>query len=163
MRSTESGFSEIVYIEACRERMNRAAQLMNDSVPDYVLATYLSGVAVECLFHAYRLRAGTTDGAKHDLGRQSQLGDFYNGMKREQKEAVTALLDEIVARWQNNYRYRSGESMKGYVLAKRLYIVGKNNTATRDDVVKHNAEMIVDAAIELTDVGLTRWILLQPT
>ena len=90
----------------------------------------LSGVAVECLFHAYRLRAGATDDAKYALYRQAQLGDFYKGMKREQKEAAASLLGDVVARWQNNHRYRSAESMKGYVLAKRLNIVGKNNSAS---------------------------------
>lgn len=159
MRSTESGFNEIVYVAACQERIRIATQLLNQTVPDYVMATYLSGVAVECLFHAYRIRAGAQDDAKHDLFRQAELGNFFGGMKRRQKEAVGALLGEVVSCWQNNHRYRSADALKAFVIARRLHITGPNSAATRDDPVKHNAERIVDAANELVTIGITRWTL----
>jgi len=129
MNATGSGFSETVYLAAAEERLSTAFKLLNDGAPDYVMATYLGGVAVECLFHAYRMRADSEDVGKHNLAIQAELGRFYVGMKPELRQEVTGYIGEVVARWQNNHRYRSKDALHRYVVAKRLFIVeGKTTT-----------------------------------
>lgn len=71
MLSTESLFSERIYFEAAQERIATANMLLNQSKPDYAMASYTAGVAVERLFHAYRMHAGRENLAHHSL---TQIG-----------------------------------------------------------------------------------------
>ncbi|MES2463639.1 MAG: hypothetical protein V4671_23950 [Armatimonadota bacterium] len=156
MRSTESGFNELVYLAAAQERVTEANLLLLAEPPQHVMASYVSGVAVECLFHAYRIRAGTDDTAKHDLRLHAELGSFYDGMTRRQREAVAALISEIVSRWQNNHRYRSWEALREFVLKHKLHVTQGRST-TREDVVQYNSEQLVNAATEIISIGVLRW------
>ena len=156
MRATESGFSEVVYLASAQERITTANALLNQATPDYVLATYLGGVAVECLFHAYRMRAGKDDSAKHDLFLHVGLGGFFEGMKRAQREAVSALLGDVVLRWRNNHRYRSTAAMRSFVLTRGLNKV-LGQSATKQDPVRYNAEQLVEAATGIVNTEVTRW------
>lgn len=156
MRSTESGFNELVYLIAAQERATEANLLLQVQPPQYVLASYVSGVAVECLLHAYRIRAGVDDRAKHDLRIHAELGEFYAKMTRTQREAIAYLLGEVVTRWQNNHRYRSREALRQFILKHRLHITQGQSTTTKD-VVQYNAEQLVNAATEIVNVGVLRW------
>lgn len=156
MRSTESGFNELVYLAAAQERITEANLPLQAQPPQYVLASYVSGVAVECLLHAYRIRAGVDDTAKHDLRLHAELGNFYDGMTRPQREAVAALIGETVSRWQNNHRYRSREALARFVIKHKLHITQGQST-TAKDVVQYNAEQLVNAVTEIVSVGVLRW------
>lgn len=120
MRATESGFNQWVYLTAAQERITTANRLFHAEPPDYVLACYAAGVAVECLFHAYRERAGADNTARHDLGLHAQLGLFYDGMSSWQRQSVSALVSEVVSRWQNNHRYRSEEALRSKTMHKLI-------------------------------------------
>jgi HEPN domain-containing protein len=154
MLTTESGFGERVYFEAAQERIEEARLLFEQG--RYVLASYMAGVAVECLFHAYRMRAGAEDMARHDLRQYAELGRFFDGMPRTQRDALTALLSVVVERWQNNHRYRSAPAMRDYVIRNRLHVTAGRST-TRRDVVEYNAEVLLGAAEEIVRVGVERW------
>jgi len=156
VRSTESGFSERVYLTAAQERITTANLLLQAEPPDYVMACYAAGVAVECLFHAYRMRADGPDTARHNVGLHAQLGLFYDGMSREQREAISALVGEVASRWQNNHRYRSTEALHEFVVAHKLYVV-KDQSTTRLDAVQYNAEQLVEAATAIVTAGIKRW------
>ena len=156
MRSTESGFRERVYLTAAQERITTANLLLHAEPPDYVMACYAAGVAVECLFHAYRERAGVNDTARHDLGLHAQLGLFYDGMSSRQRQGVSALVSEVVSRWRNNHRYRSEEALRDFVVRHRLFATTGQST-TRSDALRYNAEQLMDAAIEVVTIGVRRW------
>lgn len=125
------------------------------------MASYIAGVAVECLFHAYRIRAAGEDTPRHDLRLHAELGQFYSGMTRNQREAVGALVSEVVTRWQNNHRYRSQEALRDYIVRHRLYVVDGQST-TRQEAVQFNAERLVNAATEIVTVGVQRWTNSEP-
>jgi HEPN domain-containing protein len=154
MLATDSGFSEHVYIAAAQERMDDARLLFDQG--RFVLASYTAGVAVECLFHAYRMRAGVEDMARHDLHPNAILGNFYTGMTRPQREALTALVTDVAERWQNNHRYRSAQAMREFVVRRRLHIISGRST-TRQDVAEYNADRLLTAAAEIVRVGVERW------
>jgi hypothetical protein len=156
MRATESGFNENLYLLAAGERITTANRLLWGKPQDNVMAAYLGGVAVECLFHAYRLRAGEQDIAKHDLRRQAELARFYDDLRTGQRQAVVALVAEVSARWQNNHRYRSAAALRDWIIRNRMHIVDGNST-TRQDVVRFNAEQLVEAATEIVNIGSERW------
>lgn len=152
MRSTESGFNELVYLAAAQERITEANLLLKGQP---VMVSYLSGVAVECLLRT-ALVQGSEDTAKHDLRLHAELRNFYDGMTRKQREAVAALVGEIVSCWQNNHRYRSREALRGFVIRHKLHITQGQST-TREDVVQYNAEQLVNAATEIISIGVLRW------
>ena len=156
MRSTESGFSERVYLVAAQERFTAASLALTADTPAYVVASYLAGVAVECLFHAYRSRLGADDTGRHDLRVQAEVAQFYQFVPRKQEAFVQSLVLEVALRWQNNHRYRSGASLKDWVIRNRLHIV-EGSTAVRGDVVRFNAERLVDAAGKIVGIGVINW------
>ncbi len=156
MRSTDSGFNEDVYLAAAQEHVTTANLLLQQTPPQFVMACYTAGVAVECMMHAYRLRAGAVDTAKHDLRLHAEIGDFFGGMSRKQREAVAALLSTVVARWQNNHRYRSEKAMRAFITSKRLFTV-RDQTTIRGDALVYHTEVLVEAAIGLVTIGVDRW------
>lgn len=111
---------------------------------------------MECLFHAYRIRAGNDDTAKHNLALHAELGGFYDGMSGRQRQATAALVGDVVSRWQNNHRYRSEEALRRFVETHKLYVVQGRSTV-RYDIAEYNAKQLVNAATEIVTVGVTRW------
>lgn len=156
MLSTESGFSEQVYLVAAQERMTQANLLLGSDIPDYVTASYLAGVAVECLFHAYRMRSGVADTAKHNLAIHANISGFYDRMSSRERQRISEYLSEVVARWQNNHRYRSADALRGFVVKWRLFTV-KGQSTTRQDALQYNAEVLVEAAGQIVTAGVRRW------
>jgi HEPN domain-containing protein len=156
MRSTESGFNELVYLAAAQERMTTVNLLLGVAAPHHVEVCYLAGVAVECLLLAYLHRNGGELDAGHNLGLLAIRSGFYEGMKPEQRQATAALIGEFVTRWQNNHRYRSEAALRRYFNEKKLYYVSGKQT-TREDVLEFNARILVNAATEIVTLGVRRW------
>ena len=154
MRSTESGFSDGVYFAASLENLAVAEQLLETG--QYVIATYIAGVAVECLLLAYQMRAGVPHDAKHDLYRLAYNGNFWDAMPSKQRVAISAALGEVVARWRNNHRYRSEEAFRNFLTRNRLFVVTGSRT-TRQDVVQYNAALVYLSAVRVIESGITRW------
>jgi len=157
MRSTDSGFNESIYFVAAQEHVTTANLLLQQTPPQWVMASYIAGVAVECMMHAYRLRAGADDTAKHNLQLHAEIGGFYDGMGRKEREAVASLMSVVVARWQNNHRYRSEKAMRAFIVSKRLFTV-QGQTTTRGDALAYNAEILVEAATALVTIGVKQWV-----
>jgi len=138
--------------------MTRVNRMMQDPVPDYVVICYLAGVAVECLLHAYRMRSQVADSAKHDLRIHADISGFYDGMSAGERRIAAEYLNEVVARWQNNHRYRSEEALRRFVEKHRLYVIDRNRT-TRVSSIQFNAERLVEAAGQIVTIGVRRWTL----
>ena len=156
MQSTESGFNELVYLAASQEHLMLSEHLLNQG--HHVIASYLAGVAVEALFLAYQTRAKAPHDARHSLWRLAENGKFWEGMTRPQKEAITAALTEVMTRWRNNHRYRSEQALHEFFVKEKLFVVSGNQT-TREDVVKFNADLLVESATRILEVGVARWSL----
>ena len=154
MRSTESGFNELVYLAAAQEHLPVAEQLL--LAQRYVPASYLAGVAVESILLAYQTRAGNAHDAGHDLFRLAENGHFWDGMSRRQKQAISGELNEVALRWRNNHRYRSERAFRSWLTANRLFRIGGLST-TVQDVVVFNAERLMDSAQRVVEVGVARW------
>ena len=156
MRSTENGFNENVYLYAAQERLTEANLSLKANPPQYVMACYLSGVAVECLLYAYSTRAKAADTWKHNLGTHALRGSFYNNMGDAERERVSKVLGTMSGRWQNSHRYRSKEGLQAFFVKEGLFVV-KGPQTTKRDVVEYNAEILVNAATEIVNIGVRRW------
>ena len=156
MHSTESGFNENIYFYAAQERLTEANLWLKAKPPQYVMACYLAGVAVECVLYAYSTRAKVKDTWKHNLGTHALRGTFYDHMSDAERERMGKLLGEMSGRWQNNHRYRSKEGLRAFFVKEGLFVV-KGHQTTKRDVVEYNAEILVNAATEIISTGVRRW------
>jgi len=152
MRAAADDFNADVYLRAAIERIEAANTLYEQQ--SYVLAYYISGVAVECILLAYLRRSGQRREDHHDLGQLEARGGFLNGFRNERlREALTADLTDVMVRWHNSHRYRSGDALRKY-LNRRPKLLREGRVR---DVVKFHCEHIVAAANRIVEAGVERW------
>ena len=137
------------YLCAAKEHVHGARELY--SMRRYVLAHYVAGLAVECLFRAYRRRIDKTFDERHDLRLLEKVCGFSDIVPDGQRKIISAALGDVVARWRNDHRYRSEESLRRFLKEKRLSL------KIQGDFVKENSRRIVNAALQLVNLGDTSW------
>jgi hypothetical protein len=140
----------VLYL-ASIERLMAARRMIDDKPRDYVLASYLAGLAVESILQALALHGGAAHDARHSLSNwlskcPSSLHDALKG---------SADWNLLVARWDNGIRYLSFDGLlgyfrhKGYVHGKKGGIESKVRVVTND---------LVDAAEFIHNKGLAVWL-----
>lgn len=77
----------------------------------FVLAHYVAGLAVECVFRALRARMTLEFDERHDLMELASSSGFLEAVPPRQQGSISLLLGEVTARWLN-HRYRSDASLK---------------------------------------------------
>src|ERR1035437_10719812 len=92
----------VLYL-ASIERMASARRMIDEKPHDYVLASYLAGLAVESILQALALQGGSPHDARHSLS--NWLSKCPLAMHDAVKGA--AEWNEIVALWDNGIRYLS--------------------------------------------------------
>jgi len=142
-------FNAYDYLSAAREHVHGARELY--SMRRYVLAHYVAGLAVECLFRAYRLRIDATFDERHDLRLLEKASGFSDIVPGSQRKIISAALGDVIARWQNDHRYRSEESLRRFLKERKLSLKVKG------DFVKENSRRIANAALQLVNLGDTSW------
>ena len=138
-----------IYYIAAQEHVAAARELYNSG--RYALAHYVAGLAVECLFRAYRCRIDKTFDERHCLQELAKAGRFFSIVPPGQSQRISAALSVIVSQWQNGHRYRSEASFRRFLVDLRLYL------GIRGDIVKENTRRVVDAAFEIITLGVMRW------
>jgi len=138
-----------VYLTAAQEHVTVARELYKSG--RYVLAHYVAGLAVECLFRAYRCRVDKTFDERHDLQNLAKAGRFFSVIPPEQNQIISAALGVVVSQWQNGHRYRSEKSLRSFLNKLKLY------GGIKGDIVKENTRRVGDAALELINLGVMRW------
>jgi len=129
-----------------------SARRMFDKKPhDYVLASYLAGLAVESILQALALQNGSAHDAKHSLPNwlskcPSALHDSVKG---------SAEWNEVVALWDNGLRYLSFDGLLGY-FRKKGY--GKGMKGGVESIVRGVTKNLVDAAEMVHKKGLAVWL-----
>ena len=103
----------VLYL-ASIERMNAAQRMIGESPRDYVLAAYLSGLAVETILQAVALRSGAAHDARHSL--PAWLAKCSPGLHRTLRSLPEWTL--LVALWDNKIRYLSRAGLIGYYRQK---------------------------------------------
>jgi hypothetical protein len=140
----------VLYL-ASIERMAAARRMADQKPHDYVLASYLAGLAVESILQALALRAGRAHDARHSLSNwlskcPSTLHDALKG---------SAEWNEIVALWDNGIRYLSYDALLGYFRNKG-FVKGKKGGV--ESVVRGVTKNLVDAAEMVQKKGLAIWL-----
>ncbi len=137
------------YLEAAQERRDEAWHLYENG--RYVGALYLTGVAVECLLRAYRVRRGLPFQARHNLiglYQESGLMEFINERNRER---LAADLGEVWSRWKNDYRYASEKRLRAEINRR------ERDRRTKGDLLKWNARIAWDSGSYVIATGVAAW------
>lgn len=137
------------YRIAAEEHVTAANQLYG--LRRWALAHYVAGLAVECMFRAYRVRIDPQFDEKHYLGKLAKASGFLDIISSERVEVISAALSEVEARWQNDHRFRSEESLRRFLVERKLYL------RIKGDFVKESSRRIVNAATELVNLGARQW------
>lgn len=146
-------FDGEVYRYAAEERLKEALDLQD--LGHYVMSHFLSGLAVECIFRAYRFRVtpNPTDfDEKHDLNnlyRRSGFQDLIPHRRREEFEGGLAYVAKV---WRNEHRFASAASLRAHLSRIKLFLKIKHG-----DILKENGRRMIDFATLLVARGRETW------
>jgi hypothetical protein len=135
----------VLYL-ASIERMTAARRMVDDKPHDYVLASYLAGLAVETILQALALHGGAAHDARHSLS---------NWLSKCPSSLHEADWNLLVARWDNGIRYLSFDGLLGYFRNKG-YVHGKKGGV--ESIVRAVTKDLVDAAEVIHNKGLAVWV-----
>jgi hypothetical protein len=142
-------FTAKVYRKAAVERAGSLRRLYDNR--EYVLAIYVAGVAVECMFRAYRAKVDPEFSSRHDLSelaRESQIADHVPNALAARYAADLAV---VAWRWSNSHRYRSDAAVRKFLKRAGL------DRGIKGDALKENAHRAVNSAVDLVKLGERLW------
>lgn len=146
-------FTPTDYYCAAFERQQDRQVLLSDK-SRVIFAVYCSGVAIECLLRAYRLKVSNEFDSRHnleDLLIASQLTTYFKS--EVDKEEIISAVKAASKFWNNNLRYYSEKKLKrhiGHKLAQTKY----------KDVTKYFRDLcqeLFDATDLILQKGQTKW------
>ena len=135
------------YKEAAREHITVAQEMYLTG--RYVLAHYLSGLAVECILRAYQYRLSPVFSGRHDLRVLYNDAQFGTVVAPAEEAQVSVALLEVTRRWSNSHRYRSEAALRLFLRRANLGHTGK--------FVRESGRKIVNAAAIIVEIGVLQW------
>jgi hypothetical protein len=140
----------VLYL-ASIERMASARRMIDQKPHDYVLASYLAGLAVESILQAFALPAGSAHDARHSLSKWLSKcpATLHNALKG------SAEWNELIALWDNDIRYLSYDGLLGYFRNKG-YVKGRKGGV--ESIMRGVTKHLVDAAETVHKNGLAIWL-----
>jgi len=141
------------YREAAEEHVETARRL--HEAARYPAAHYMAGLAVECLFRAYRHRMDPEFDARHDLRQLFIVSGFpevVHSLRDAERIAITKALDVPFKRWRNNQRFGSERTLRRFLKQEKL------DRGIRGNILKENSRLMVVAAAFVVEVGMRKWL-----
>lgn len=117
----------------------------------FVDTIYLAGVAVECILRAFASEETDEFEGRHDLSRLMKAATLERFVGEKQRQAISAALGEVWARWKNNYRYVGDIRLRSEI--KRLQL----DRGIKGDALKENARMALENALTIVNKGTFQW------
>ena len=142
---------EVLY-RASLERMAVAWRAFDDA-GDYALASYLAGLAVECILQAVALKVGAAHDAAHALPKW--LAKCPRGLQDSIKTQVGDEWSLLVSLWENGIRYLSRDGFLGYLRDKGCAVGIRGGP---EAVMRKNTKSLVSAADAVHKKGLAQWV-----
>jgi len=139
------------YFKASQEHLDEALSLFaSEGEKRYLYVHYWAGIAIECMLRAYQLRHNKEWEGRHDLLQLFQDGFDQVGSNRS-AEKTSALLNEVVRRWNSNHRYATSEILIKSLRNKKI------DVHLKGDPLKNNARCMLDNAQHIVTLGQQRW------
>ena len=146
MKSTQE-----TYRDAAMEHIASASDLWKAGF--YVLANYISGLAVECILRAYatRLHPEQWDKADHKLESWYKEARFDLIVPDSKRQIIGTSIGEVRTNWENRQRYSSSSLLRAEFKYKKL------DRGISGDFVKEITKNTLDAASEIVFLGDAQW------
>ena len=151
------------YFQASGERLRQARKLY-DTNGDYSLSIYCGGLAVECMFRAFRAEVDPSFESRHDLShllKESRLLDVDDEHMRrrrlpevrirEARATFNAACSEVFTLWNNNHRFASEGALRNF-----LRRIGRLDNV-KGDPLKKNTLDLLNASQTVIDRGVLLW------
>jgi hypothetical protein len=146
-----------VLFAASAERLAAAVRAAGGS--DWVMATYLAGLSVECMLQALALHLVPTHDARHDLSAWlSKCPRSFRDTLLTQ--AGCERWNLLVAVWRNDLRYQSRAAFLGHL--RRLGII-RGIKGGGDAIMRYSAKRVLESASFVHRKELFAWQRLTPS
>ncbi len=149
-RALSREFNAEGYRAAAMEHVPVAVELYDQG--RYVLANYVAGLAVECIFRAYRYKFAPRFDARHDLRKLFKQSRFADAFPQGRDTEYSAHWGTVVAQWENRHRFRSEKALRSYLKDAKL-----DRTVSKGDYLKELTRRLVHASTELVTLGAGQW------
>ena len=143
-------FTPRSYYSAAQEHLGIAGQMLRQSQPQYYVAHYFAGLAVEDILRALSVKEGDTFDSSHSIEHLAKKAALLPQGSQEKQDALRAALDEINIRWRANQRYYTAKMLDAYLEATRLDKI-------RGDRVKYSSKHLFELAALVVGVGVETW------
>ena len=118
----------------------------------YALSMYVCGLSAECVFRAFRQRAGLAPRFDHNLQELAEEAAIFPPFKSTAESAAfQACVNRLAARWENKHRFRSGTAMRRWLKSHAL------DRQIKGDYLKENARRMAADAGKIFELGVLRW------
>jgi hypothetical protein len=137
------------YLEAAKEHVGALSVLYDDG--RYALTMYVAGLAVECLFRAFRAKNSLPFRSDHSLDILSREAGFPDLIPRGDRVRFDSALGELILVWQNAYRFCCQSAIRALLKRRRL------DRGIKGDPVKEFARRLASDAVDLVALGVGQW------
>ncbi|HTU90755.1 MAG TPA: hypothetical protein VMF69_11820 [Gemmataceae bacterium] len=165
------------YYEVAQERLSQAELLFdlpserrgNFQGDPYALVVYLSGVAVESMLRAYRLKVDRRFDSRHDLARwfvasklDNRLEEHLNRQQKAPQEIDSRIMElrsavgEVSDVWRNDHRFAS-EKLIARDFWERKIIPRKGSKGRKPQVLRSMVRMLLKNARVVINAGVEAW------
>lgn len=137
------------YRVAARQHLQAAYETHAQEL--YVTSHYLCGLAVECIWRAYRWRRQEPWDGGHVLNSLYKESRFDDVIPDEQVARAAEHINRVITCWSNNHRYTSGAKLLQYLNAVGV------TTRVKGDKLRHSSSRMYEAAEFVVLLGLEKW------
>ena len=142
-------FTPRIYFNAAQEHLGFAGQMLRQSQPQYFVAHYFAGIAVEDILRALSVKEGESFDHSHSIEYWARKANLLPKDAAEQDE-FRATLDEINTRWRANQRYMTTKMLETYLVSTQL-------DKLRGDYVKYSSKRLFELATIVVALGVGKW------
>lgn len=139
------------YFNAAQEHLGVARQSLTQTQPQYFVAHYFAGLAVEEILRALSIKEGETFDGTHSIERWANKANLSSGKSEDEVEKVRVALDEVDRRWRANQRYYTAKMLDAHLESINLDKIRGNR-------VKYSSKRLFDLATIIMDSGVEQWL-----
>jgi HEPN domain-containing protein len=139
------------YFSAAKEHLGIARQSLTQTQPQYFVAHYFAGLAVEEILRALSIKEGDTFDGTHSIEHWASKANVLSTQSNEKRDEIHSIVDEINARWRANHRYFTVKMLDAYLESTQLDKI-------RGDRVKYSSKRLFDLAEIIVGTGVEKWL-----
>ena len=118
---------------------------------EFVLTAYVSGLAVECMFRAYRGRIDPEFDSRHDLFELAREAKFADVIPPNLLPKYASDFGVVATRWNNSHRFRSEDALRRMLKHRQF------DRRIKGDYLKENVRLMLDASSGIVTLGDQLW------